>query len=137
MVGVGQTLMASVPQRITVQALAQVAKVHGWDPAEPIGVVERVDPPGWDWLAQDPDWWAAIAIALRPYESWPGMAQIIRTAEVGAAGARKETAVDVVANTAKASAGDVADVAQDIRDKSSAWPWILGVGGLLWLASRR
>lgn len=137
MVDAGQTLMPSVPQRITIQALTQVAKVNGWDPAEPIGVVQRVDPPGWDWMAQDPEWWAAIVPALRPYESWPGMAQIIRTAEIGATGARKETAVDVVANTAKASAADVADVAQDIRDKGSKWPWILIVGGLLWMASRR
>lgn len=130
--------MASVPQRITIQALAHVGKANGWNPADPIGAVERVDPPGWDWMAQDPDWWAAIAVALQPYAEWPGMAQIIRTAEVGATGARRENAADVVVNTAKAAASDVADVAQDIRDKAtSPWAWILGVGGLLWLASRR
>lgn len=129
--------MASVPQRIASQTVASIASREKWDATPVLAAIETADPDGVDWFATDPEWWQAVAVALAPFRTLPGMEVLVRTAENGGRNAEKMGALDVVAGTVVQTAQDAKETGKKVGElASSPLPYLVFGGFVLWVLSR-
>lgn len=139
--------MGSMAQNIAASTVEAVAKREGWDPARPLAAIAAADPEGWDYTASPRQWWAAIYVALRPFETWPGMGRVLAAAKDGSLNAEKMGVGEIIAGTVRGSIQDVGDAVTSAAEtadeglKIAKSPigiiaGILAIGGALWLAKK-
>lgn len=139
--------MGSMAQNIAAATVEAVAKREGWDPARPLAAIAAADPEGWDYTASPRQWWAAIYVALRPFEAWPGMTKVLAAAKDGSLNAEKMGVGEIIAGTVRGSIQDVADAATSAAETADKGLQIakspigivlaiLAVGGVLWAAKK-